>query len=1784
MNAVRLLLLASFVVLAGCNPTGADKESVKIITDGIFNPISLSYKDAEARPVQEMGEYLLGAPRLSLRFKIKNNSLFPITQMNVEMDSTKSFGFAFYKNADGTGAYPGYSGTCGSFLAPGRTCDVVLQFETSMKGQYEADLLFNYVNLVDTAARPIKLIVTAGNPASLVFKDEINNFFFGNKVGLAQIPVVERNDSPEMEKVLEITNTGDLSARDIALSFDQTCLSKATDSCPSGQRTAYSYEHNCPKILLSQEKCEITLKFAPKNQDPDPNFPVAALNQIQFDGTLQIDYLNSADTGNNNAAVTAFTTSTSTNIEANFETSLKSLPFEEPVVVGNRRSIPLRISNKGFREGKLVRLIIKDENNQKIGYCIRNGTTMMYCYSDSAMTTLLPLSSFPVYFKDHNSCFGTQYLYDGMYIAVDGGCQIEMIYQPSITKTQNGTFAFSVHAEFDSQWKGNQTIRENFLYGSSVIWAAAARLVPVKVSLNNIDYTATTGLTHPVTTKEYYLGRLAMMSANSFKRQVLEITFANEGSTDALGIQAKDGRGTTIPQREINSAGVDLKPSGGDNRPHYSGARISTAFCNQIPPGQRCTISINFAPISKGLLETTRTYMFDQIDTINVLDSYKQFIMNYTDGSFFTDTNRTDTPDSGPNSSSTLIKAALIAKGIIGDFGNKLAGTNVVNGTAFTKYLLVNNIGTDAVRYLGYTGTTSLKKVQTLAMKQYGIRLVPSDLTAIQAANSSSIFGTLRDCLDIVDFNYISTNNCAAVTPLIYSITNPTGLKPLGADESCALSIEYYPSNYRRVSDAPFSTNGGELARNIINEDIGSEAIWGWPAELYFSASISFDYYNNDISDTNAAGNLKECLGGRVATPIAAGGNNGFAATRVHPHSPFPFSSAIIYRPSFVLPELFEEGVSVKSQVIIPQNWFFGSSNFNPTIPVPFTGDQFIYRALNSVNVVPNNIIASGLNINQYEFIVHLGTFPTAKEMSAGFSIAPIGGGHQGGRWQGHSFTTIARPVGSNTNAFTNSLTMNNNTILIPATALFPNISGLTRLVDIKFNGSLPGLYAQEFIYNYTNGEGPSGSPRQIQKRVLVVAEAVSDSPDLEIRSANYTVTTDAVNPATVTPSTSNGFTVGQYSTYPATMGEVDPSTTSYFSAVKIPSPTNKDFFVKRQFVLRNTSTTRPLTNLEFIVKGSVNAITRTAVNFGNNLRVCMSDTPGYCTGNCGGVTTLAPGGTCFFEVFYQPNNTQSSVDLLYSLSFRVADNQFMTRNLKMRFEPFDPAVITAVAMSREGVSTSSAGNIQSFPLNFGTVNMTSNPHVIRFDQVASGLKRIEVRNSSATRASFLKSWHDLNNITDVNMIPSAGDYSFNFNSTSYALIGRKNYSNGTPRILVYASQGCLIGDNTVAEQALPNFRRGFSLTTTTKCFLALELRANINYQNIQLATDRVLHMEPNHMRIPFYDNERASVSFFNIHFRGRFVPNGTNATPHSVAGMYQQVQANSNGQVTFRWQEMTPRNPAMGSIIGYNVYASLFRADLGSLLTQTTLNPIFYFEKNTTGTYTITLGSHVLRSFYYYKVIPVRSHPDYSPNEFSGTTAVFRGLTGNRYLSDTDLSFMTVAIPPADLYYHHASFTFISKNLRTEQLLSFSQAASQCQQYAVALRRNGRNTTLPVSGTSGAKASMITQAVWNTIISVPDASNYDPYTKSVWLEGTTQNIHTKLTGFAYKPNEDAAYLNSHSVYYLKNPGCQPNCTGQKAVGTVYHALEFRGWESYISVGLVFASPRCFINLSTIPE
>jgi hypothetical protein len=480
-------------------------------------------------------------------------------------------------------------------------------------------------------------------------------------------------------------------------------------------------------------------------------------------------------------------------------------------------------------------------------------------------------------------------------------------------------------------------------------------------------------------------------------------------------------------------------------------------------------------------------------------------------------------------------------------------------------------------------------------------------------------------------------------------------------------------------------------------------------------------------------------------------------------------------------------------------------------------------------------------------------------------------------------------------------------------------------------------------------------------------------------------------------------------------------------------------------------------------------------------------------------------------------------------------------------------------------------GTVTSYPFNFGTITLNNEYQPITFADTTT-YKRLPVTNTSATRASFLRAWHVFRN-RGITEIPTTLEYDTKLGDQWYTKVGEKAYTSGVKRLEIYANEPCMVGDNTPAELARPNIKRGFNNLTSSSCYIAVVFRANMNYQNVNMDINLAKTMESNHFKLQYYNNDRSSWDLtFHVHVYGKVLPNGVTAVPNTSA-MYQSIQATPTGQATISWQAMPPKNADLGNVVAYRVFWNTSETLLTNILNASTTSFVDV-NTNAEGLYTRTITGLTSKVFYFFKIIPIRQYTNYNPLELTNT-APFFNLTGNKYLSDNGIAQLALAIPPTTMFYDPATFSFISREFLTSNLMNFTTAKAECAKtiMAVKLTRNGTAKNY--------QTRLITEPIWNQIKNRPGESYESVYKYSLWIDKTIPNIHSLLLGYVgYVPSNDSNYLPTSKTYYAKASGCGSNCPGNQAVGTVYHNPDYATWVSLISAGTVFASPRCYVNLA----
>lgn len=908
---------------------------------------------------------------------------------------------------------------------------------------------------------------------------------------------------------------------------------------------------------------------------------------------------------------------------------------------------------------------------------------------------------------------------------------------------------------------------------------------------------------------------------------------------------------------------------------------------------------------------------------------------------------------------------------------------------------------------------------------------------------------------------------------------------------------------------------------------------------------------------------------------------------RLNLYSAHPSLTGTIYRASWNRPTIInEKGQTILTASVVPEAWYFSDYNASD---VPFTNyDADFIKGNLTKNFFPQSLTTLP-SANDYDYVVYLGAIPAGTNLQASVSLANTAQGSSGNILS-YSMNPIVAPNPlDSTDHFSTDL----NLAIFPFTLTTSTYSAAAgtlsghRLIGFTFNGTDAGTYASEVILTYEDGvyttPGPYTLPisppdprvkRQVQMKFLVVAE-VTPAPTVQLSMQEYDLSTDDLNPAIETLSAT---------ITPMTLGYHEVGTTALgYTSIKIPSPQRKDSYIKRRFIFSNPSATDTIEEIKLFFRSSASAAIKEGVAAATAYYLCYSGTQTnatlaaednlgnvqpMCTGTCGqGPFNLAPGASCYIELRYQPTSTTAVKSYTLTALHKVGSDRYIHKNLDMTFQPQDPATVTISNRSTQIIKTS-LGNFTSFAIDFGTVHQTTNPQAFTYDGAYNGgwNRRMALANGSTTKASFLKAYQTYYKefinpaITDNDLKvlePAPADYTKNVGGMLFTKIWQQNYpSSTTARIEIWANKECLVGDETGLW-----FQRGFVGAT---CFMIPILNADINYINRTLSVNSASDMDPNYVRLPYYSANRSATGSLLFHFTGTLKPNVAIASP-TGANFYQEVKTSevSNGQVTFKWNEMTPNNAALGDIVGYRIYYSTTLSSVNAVFPASTTT---YLDtaKNGTGIYQLTQTNLGTNKFMYYRIFPIRQNASYtfSPNPF--------GLASGKYLSDPNVPALTVAIPNANFFYDHTKKILVEKGIYDVNYYTFANAKSKC------------TTRLRHSVTNGATINqyffaMINTPVWNIITTRPEDSNYNLDELPVWLDSSSVNIHTKLlSNPEYNPTKELDYLYTSKIFYIKASGCGTSCTGNTAMGSAFGQP---GYTSYIEPTITFASPRCYIQL-----
>lgn len=1734
MNVARLLIL---FFLFACNA-----EQVKINTGGIFAPVTFSVDNQDASgKTLDFGEHLLTDEPRNIVVKVHNKTQFPYKNldllMSAEGDSVPSI--TFYPTQTGEIKFPGDGGTCQSTLDPGKTCEIRLVFAPREGRVYNETLTLSFHNLVDPETHVAKITMIAGMPASLAFTNDITQYTFGDLIGIAKLPVVERADKPTYTEELEIVNAGGLPAKNLLVNLTQTCASTVTGTCPAGMNGAFTMTNNCPTKLLPGEKCKVNISYTPKNQDPESG-PVPELKEINYRSTVNFGYIK--DPKNASAALNAYFRSISTNIEARFKVPITTLSFENPIVSGNREGRSFRISNLGYREGEIKSLDFRDSGGALIGSC-KAHTTSQYLECKSPANSILPLATFPFSIKDRNDCL-TISSESPKYIDVGDGCVFDIFFQPSVTFLNDMNTEFlNLQPEviFDSRWKGAETIVSNKLFNLSAKSKAAARLV-----LNSFRYDTATYTAAGNSPWEINLGRLTLQSPNYFKRKLMILTFKNIGSVEARNLSFKDASGRII---SVGGTAVDL---GAYNPKYYTSAIASESNCTVVAPNDTCSVTMMFAPIGMDTNEMEDANMFDATGADG--KRYKGFQVTYTSGAQYTDVNRESDPDYPPQTVETRLKAQLIRKGMLMQLSddprnvtNIGASVNVAGDTIIT-HLYVQNIGTGPVPYF------RLMNPPADIVMNYNVKILPT--------SHPVSLGAQYDCLAIGDEDFTYTVPSSA-TPE----SRAGNFSSLPKEESCVYTLQLKTTERWRYHNYQTQTFGLPTATNLEeglrffsrdSEAAGGNALWefgfGGSGNLSYQ-DISIKYFDGDGSDPAATSSY----GNQFILPNYTSRAVQVWGAKLIPHSFNPFLSATLYRPGFTYPTLS----STQPTLVVPETWFYGTGqNFNYVLNDAAQSSPFI-QGDDSRSFVPS--LAGFGNRANYDYIYYLGSFPQGSG-AFNFNLGLRNFGNFPAKLLSY-YVTPDPAFTVNSIPTTFPLTIPSNNDVTPLNFTFNPANENEHWMELDYEYE-PGRKTAPLVYKSSTVASNVGTVgrEKIRQKILVIAHVMQTGthPQASLSVEDYEVVQNEGAPPTET--------IGTPYNVPVSWNTFTAPSSLVFDTIKLTNtPTTNDVYAKKRLTITNNSTV-PMYGLR--------ALYRPDVASSGSKGVPASFTTVSSETTCTSGINLNPGSSCRITLKYQPTAGDTTDNFILTMLYSAGSGRFLMQNTGITLFPRSPGQVVVAGRTTETINykvspTSSTTTRSSYPLTFGTTTLNVVPKTFSFDATSSTFQKLQLVNSQTTKASLLLAYqkylsanslrgYSPTNIPPTSVVPTAGEYR-TFGGYDYAMIYIAKYADGSTRHSIEASRGCFFGDDE-NNSAVPAHQKGFHSTSATPCFIIVVFSANFEYLLKAILINNGDDMRGTAAELWYYSVNRSSTASIWVHVKGTINPDVSISS-----GSYANVKAFDNKTASFSVPKFTANNTAVGDIIGIRVLLSSSPTGLNNPY-ATTLTT--YFDIRPYDPFSTQFANFISglsnSQFFYFRAVAIRKDTRF----VDGTPKRFVGLNPGEYLSlATNLATpLKVLVPPLNHFYFHDQKMVVDKSL-TGGVLN--------EPYSTSSNRCVNRTKLLVKDPSNLYYSyqLIRKTTWDLLLANPSATSYSNMTQIAhWLNEATVSIDTRCSGLpGFLAGQSSQMLDSSSVFYIRNSS-NPSANVNQGIGGV-PGTTVSNYQSYVDGTIGFASARCMVVL-----
>jgi len=904
-----LSLMGLSLVFSACVPkTGED--AVEVETSGIFEPVTFTIVGGT-----DLGEILTGSDPIIKTIEVKNNSKFDITQLQLTLYDTDASAAGMSLTV-GEGmvlpAFPGFGGTCkASRLAAGQSCTIRISYNPARSGTFKQMMTFKYRNFVDASQLDAEITMVTGEPASLVFPDEKSVYNYG---------ILEQTEPVVKDQVLTIENRGGLSARNVDLAV-------TANTNPS----AFTIKENgCPNRIKPNERCQVIVSYVPlNNQETDP--------AVDYTAQLNFSYIKDgkAATGNLNS----FYSFKSTKIQGVFESNQVYHTFTPDITVGNKESRNIKVINKGYKEGVLLEIILKDSLGATMGVC-KNPVVGGYlsCFAADG-TTPITWATMPFRLKDVSACMNVEV--PGIRGDVSGeSCVFELTFWPSVSYLVNRDFTGTkLEFKYDSRWKNLVTLIFDQLFVVDATSLAAGNMIMEYFRFGGVNLTNQSA--DPLY-GFYDVGRQALIT-NAIYKTAMSARFKNAGFSQVEVISITDRQS---PVQNITGSPTTIMSQTDPAFPTCY--NLTSSNCVSLAANEFCDLVSQFTPLFYANEPLQDRLMFDEDPNgFQGANRYKEFIVNYTDSTTFEDSGSARPV----RQLKTRMTGLLVTKGMLvfqntspvaGDLGSWYTGN------VRTHDVILQNVGTGTIPYVKVDDVKHLMNPCGSCNWLFNPQANPPPS------------GVTKDCFPITDFMNNQRNN---------PFPPPGDLAP---GETCSYHVE---------AKVPLRAATSNVWNFSPDDDRHYQYIAAWdntydqwmPGAPMADSYVSFQYYDGDgglgalgSGYDNFLGFFKTMTDYNVKIDY-----NGLA--RIGADDPLPMESAVLYRPQINFPS-FNDGPYTINADTEPAKWFTWASATAPAA---------------SQVLSPTHV--GGLVSAADDLTFHAGTFPANGETHTfGFTVKTL--------------------------------------------------------------------------------------------------------------------------------------------------------------------------------------------------------------------------------------------------------------------------------------------------------------------------------------------------------------------------------------------------------------------------------------------------------------------------------------------------------------------------------------------------------------------------------------------------------------------------------------------------------------------------------------------------------------------------------------------------------------------------------------------------------------------------